>query len=299
MSRFRVSAHTLTRARAAIRLMRLDRPSDLLFLLFASLLANWMAAAGRPPLDELLVFLIGALGARCAAWVFLDLATARSLPDAPESHVAQGRIAPEAALRLFGLSGLIGFVSAVYLHRYAVIAAPFVMLLTMLFPWARMRSFVGSLLLPAAIATLAPMAWLAQGNLPDKSAGLLFIAVLLWAVAFIYMDESRRRRELARNRVRSLALLGADIMPLVTGLLMAGALLAAVLAGRQAGLGPLYELGWLGAAAVVVYQVAVLLRGSAGAMKRAYDANVWFGFALWIGAVAHYVCMLTSKNGTV
>ncbi|WP_303902806.1 UbiA family prenyltransferase [Thiohalomonas denitrificans] len=279
-----------------IRITRLHEPWDLGFLVAAGLSANWMAAGGVPPGDTLFAFLLGALAMRCGAWVFCDFADARFFDGSPESLVARGTFDMQTAVRLFTVLCAIAFASAIYLGRHVVMFSPLAWGLLIAYPYARQHTFLSSLVLALATALAVPIAWLANGETPGPIAWLLFVFVLMWSSAFLLLYALPRRDQEYRLGARSLVNLVGDGAPLVVGLLQAGALAAAALAGQRASLGPLFEFGWLAAAMVAIYQLILLVRARHGDAERAYQSNLWLGLAIFGGIAAHYVCLLT-KSG--
>ncbi len=276
-----------------LRITRLREPWDLGFLLAAGLSANWMAAEGIPPGGTLFAYLLGAFAIRCAAWVFFDLADARFFSRSPESLVARGTVGMQTALRLFALLCFIAFATAVYLGRYVMLFSPLVWVLLVIYPYSRRHTFLSPIVLALGMAWAVPLAWLANGRAPEAIAWLLFVFVLMWSTAFLTLYALPRRYQERRVGARSLVNLVGDGAPLVIGLLQGGALAAAALAGQRASLGPLFEFGWLAAAAVAVYQLILLIRGRRGDPERAYRSNLWLGLALFGGIAAHYVCLVT------
>ena len=63
--------------RAAFQLMRLDRPIGILLLLWPTLVALWVAAAGWPDPKILVIFVLGVIIMRSAGCVVNDLADQR------------------------------------------------------------------------------------------------------------------------------------------------------------------------------------------------------------------------------
>ncbi len=287
----RLSPALQERGVAALRLMRLDRPRDLALLLFLGLLANWVATGGHLAAG-VLPFLLVVVALRCAAWVFLDLGTERFLPRAAplldELHAVDTHDALRIAVSLCGF----GFLALLLIDPLTLFAFPLVLGLILAFPYARGRTYLSTLLPAIAIAAIVPMAWLANGQLPGKVGWLLYLMGLFWSLGFLLIAEASVREKLYHHGIHSLSLLASDLLPLWIGVLLAAALSAAAMAGRLAEFGPLFELGWLGAAVAAAYQLIVLARARSDAFARAYHANLWFAFSLWIGTVSHYLCAL-------
>src|SRR5512141_1638738 len=94
------------------RLMRLDKPIGTLLLLWPTLSALWLAAAGAPRLSLVLIFVVGTLVMRSAGCALNDWADRdfdAHVARTAQRPLAAGLIAPWEALVVAAIGGLIAF----------------------------------------------------------------------------------------------------------------------------------------------------------------------------------------------
>ena len=94
------------------RLIRLDKPIGTLLLLWPTLWAVWLASAGRPRLDILLIFVVGTLLMRSAGCALNDYADRHYDPHVERTRarpLATGEIQPHEALVVAALLAAAAF----------------------------------------------------------------------------------------------------------------------------------------------------------------------------------------------
>src|SRR6478736_9229392 len=100
-------SHRLARrATEYARLMRLDKPIGTWLLLWPALWALWVAGAGRPEPQVLIVFVVGVVVMRAAGCVVNDFADRDIDPHVRRTRdrpLAARRVAPSEALWFFAL----------------------------------------------------------------------------------------------------------------------------------------------------------------------------------------------------
>lgn len=274
-----------------VRLSRLDTPADLVLLLLPMLAATWLASAGKPKIGALLLVLLAATALRCFAHVFNDFIEKRLFRIAPESLVAAGKIGQQEArntlIALISLSALLLLPLGLPTYYFAPVA----LAVAVAYPYVKHHSFLTQPLMGFGFAWGVPMAWVAQGSLPDKSGWLLFVAILFWASAFTTLYAIPRRAVEARLGIGSLALLFGDASRYIVAALQLGALIAFWLSARQAQLGIFPDLALFTALGLFVHQQYLLKNSDdkSGPMK-AYYNNIWVGIALFCGYAFHFLC---------
>ena len=273
------------------RLMRLDRPIGIWLLLWPTLWALWLAAAGLPDLPILVVFVLGVVVMRSAGCVINDFADRRIDPHVArtrERPLAAGRVSSREALALFGLLMAIALVLVLFLNRLAILLALGGAVLATLYPFTKRYTHLPQVVLGAAFAWAVPMAFAAQAGEVPRLAWLLFTATLLWTTAYDTMYAMVDREDDLRIGVRSTAILFGDMDRLAIAILQGLVLFAMVLVGDAAGLGPWYHLGLLGAAALAGYEQFLIRGREPSACFRAFLNNHWFGAAIFAGLALDY-----------
>src|SRR5215831_6491081 len=105
-------AFVIRRINAYERLLRLDKPIGALLLLWPTLWALWLASHGWPPLDVLVIFVLGTFVMRSAGCAINDFADRNFDPHVERTRarpLAAREIEPREALALAGVLALSAF----------------------------------------------------------------------------------------------------------------------------------------------------------------------------------------------
>ena len=279
------------RLREYALLMRLDRPIGSLLLLWPALWALWIAAQGAPDPRILLIFVVGVVLMRSAGCVINDYADRDIDPRVARTRdrpLAAGRVAPREALGLFLALCLGAFALVLLLNPLTVMLSVAGFALAATYPFHKRFSPLPQVHLGLAFGWAVPMAFAALQNGVPPLAWLLMGAALLWAVAYDTMYAMVDREDDLRAGVKSTAILfGAHDRALI-GVFQILTLLALLLAGRHAGLGPAYHAGLVVAGGLALHQQR-LIRGRAPARCfRAFLNNNWFGGSVFGGIALDY-----------
>jgi 4-hydroxybenzoate polyprenyltransferase len=142
--------------------------------------------------------------------------------------------------------------------------------------------------LGAAFSWGMPMAFTAEtGSLPPE-AWLLFIANLLWTVAYDTYYAMADREDDLKIGVKSTAILFGDADRLIIAILQGLTLLCLLLAGSRFELGLPFHLGLLVAAGCFLWEYRATRNRKPMACFNAFLHNHWAGLAIFIGLVADY-----------
>jgi len=276
---------------AYARLMRLHRPIGTLLLLWPTLWALWLAAAGIPDLGVLTVFVLGTLLMRSAGCVINDYADRHfdgHVQRTRDRPLATGEVEPRRALALFGV--LVLAAGALVLTQNALtIQLAFVAVgLAAVYPFMKRHTHLPQVWLGAAFAWSVPMGFAAQTGGVPPLAWLLLSAVVLWVLVYDTQYAMVDREDDLRIGIRSTAILFDDADRLIIGILQVLLLVNLWLVGRQAGLGTPYHLGLGAAAALAAYQQWLIRARAPAGCFRAFLNNNWFGLAVFAGIAASY-----------
>ena len=119
-------------------------------------------------------------------------------------------------------------------------------------------------------------------------AWLLYIANLLWTVAYDTYYAMADREDDLKIGVKSTAILFGDADRLIIATLQGLALLCLLLAGARFELGLYFHLGLLVAAACFAWEFHVTRRREPLVCFNAFLHNHWAGLAIFIGIVLDY-----------
>jgi len=273
-------------------LMRLHRPIGIFLLLWPTLWSLWIASEGSPRPLVLFVFVAGVVLMRSAGCVINDFADRNIDPHVARTRdrpIAAGRVHPLEALALFGVLCLAGFLLVLLMNRLTILLSLVAVALAAVYPFLKRHTYLPQVYLGMAFGWAVPMAWAAQTGGLSNIAWLLFIATVLWAVAYDTMYAMVDREEDLRIGVKSTAILFADADRAIIGGVQATVLLVLVIVGNKAGLSGFYWLGLAVAAGLAAWQQYLIRNREPSQCFAAFLNNNWFGAAVFGGILAHYL----------
>jgi 4-hydroxybenzoate polyprenyltransferase len=279
------------RINAYERLVRLDKPVGALLLLWPTLWAVWIASAGYPRYDVVVIFVAGTFLMRSAGCAFNDWAD-RSF----DAHVertrdrplARGEIRPAEALAVGALLALTAFCFVLYLNRLAILLSFAALAIAVTYPFLKRFFFMPQLGLGIAFGFGIPMAYGAiRGSLPWECWALLAANV---CYAFAYDTEyamvDREDDRKIGMRTSAIALGRFDVAAVMAS--YAGMLAILAWIGIALRLGWPYYAG-LGAAATIMLWHYNLIRGrSREGCFKAFRYNNWVGAAIFAGVALNF-----------
>lgn len=291
LERWEHSGRVRDRLQQYVLLTRINRPIGALLLLWPTLWALWVAAAGVPRLPVLIVFVLGVFLMRSAGCVINDYADRRVDPHVRRTNdrpIAAGRVAPAEALKLFVVLCLLAFALVLLMNTLTIALSLVAVVLAAVYPFMKRYTYLPQVVLGAAFGWAVPMAFAAQtGSLPQV-AWVIFVANVLWATAYDTIYAMVDRDDDLRIGVKSTAILFGDMDRIMIAMLQALVLLALVLVGQERELGLWYYLGLAVAAAFAGYeQYLIRDRGRAHCFQ-AFLHNNWFGAAVFVGLALDY-----------
>lgn len=274
-----------------IALMRLDRPIGILLLMWPTLWAVWIAADGMPSLRILFVFITGVILTRSAGCIVNDFAD-RNLDGHVERTrarpLATGRITSREALALAAVMGVLCFCLVLLTNLYTIALSVIALLLACLYPFMKRYTYFPQFVLGAAFAWSIPMAFAATRESIPAYSWLIYLATLLWTMAYDTLYAMVDREDDLKVGIRSTAILFGDADLLMIGLLEAMTLLALVFLGTQLDMTLWYYLGLMAACLLWGWQHWQTRRRDRDACFRAFLHNHWVGAAIFVGIFLHY-----------
>jgi 4-hydroxybenzoate polyprenyltransferase len=274
------------------KLMRLDRPIGIWLLLWPTLWALWLAGEGHPDPGLFVIFVLGVVVMRSAGCVLNDYADRNIDPYVERTRnrpIASGAVRPLEALTLFAALSFVAVGLATMLNRPAQLLAAVAAALTIAYPFFKRFVSIPQFILGAAFGWAAPMAFAAQTGATPQLAWLVFGAALVWAVIYDTFYAMVDREDDRKVGVKSTALLFGDMDLFVIAGLQLVMILALVLIGIRAELGPWYYGSVAAAAGLMVYHLWLARdRDPIGCFK-AFLHNRYIGMVIFIGIALHYV----------
>lgn len=269
-----------------LALIRFHRPIGTLLVLWPTLWALWLAAAGLPPLDLLLIFSLGAFLTRSAGCIINDIAdrnfdghVARTV-DRP---LATGQLSVKEALWLcLGLT-LLAFVLVLFTNGLTILLSFGAVILAACYPFLKRFTHWPQLALGAAFAWSIPMAFAAVQQTLPGTLWWLYFAVLIWTVGYDTFYAMVDRDDDLKVGIKSTAVLFGRHARLITLLLQLIVLAMLWQVGRVFQLSSLYWLALLITAGMFSYQQWLLASGRRDNYFRAFLHNNWVGLVIFLG----------------
>ena len=269
--------------------MRFDRPVGSLLLLWPTLAALWVAAEGLPPPSLIVVFTLGVFIMRAAGCVINDLADRRLDPLVARTRnrpLATGAVSVRGALGLFAGLCFAALALLAWLNAAARWLALAGLAIAMLYPFMKRWTHLPQMVLGVAFSWGIVMAFAAvRGEVP-QTGWLLFVASLLWIVAYDTLYAMVDREDDLKAGIKSTAILFGAADRLMVGVLQVAAWLGFALLGWRCGFGAAYAIGLAVIAALFAYQQVLIRARDRDRCFKAFLNNVWVGFALFAAVVA-------------
>ena len=272
-------------------LMRVHQPIGFMLLLWPILWALWIVGQGRPDEWVFVVFVLGAFLMRSAGCVINDFADRKFDPHVERTRdrpLVTGTVRPEEALLLFAGLSLISLGLVLTMNRLTIILAFIAAALATTYPFMKRHTSLPQFYLGASFGWGVPMAFAAQLGEVPRIGWLIFIAAVLWAVAYDTMYAMVDREDDERLGIRSTAILFADADRFIVGIIQLMLLFCLYLVGRSANLGLWYGIGLVTAACLALYQQFLIRDRDKDKCFKAFMNNNYFGAAVFVGILLDY-----------
>jgi 4-hydroxybenzoate polyprenyltransferase len=273
------------------QLMRLDKPIGTLLLLWPTLWAVWIAAAGAPHWLVVGIFALGTLLMRSAGCVINDMWDARF-----DAHVARtrdrplaaGQVSRREALMLVAMLLLMAFALVLAFNGLTIALSVVALALAATYPLAKRFLAVPQAYLGIAFGFGIPMAFAAQLDALPPAAWWLLAANVFWAIGYDTEYAMVDRDDDVKIGIRTAAItLGRyDVVGVMVCYGATLALLAYV--GVRERVAWPYYAGLAVAAAMMGYHYLLIRGRSRAGCFRAFLHNNWVGAAVFAGIVAAY-----------
>jgi 4-hydroxybenzoate polyprenyltransferase len=281
------------KARGYAQLTRLDRPIGIWLLLWPVLWALWLSSGGRPDPHVFVVFVLGVVltrSAGCAMNDFADRNFDRHVARTRNRPLVTGQVDPVEALALCAGLGLIALGFAMTLNRLTQLMTLIGAGLVVTYPFMKRFFPIPQFYLGVAFTWSVPMAFAAHtGTIPPRLAWVLFLAGLLWTMAYDTMYAMADREDDRKLGINSSAILFGDADRFIVGVLQLMSLLALWLAGHELKLGLWYGIGLAGAALFALYEQLLIRERKPEQCVRAFLNNNYFGMSVFIGIALEYL----------
>jgi len=282
----------VTKWQAIKQITRMNKPIGTYLLLWPTYWALWIASDGFPSLHLLMVFSLGVFIMRSAGCVINDYADRHidgQVKRTAERPLVSGAMSSTEALNLFGflIGGAIVLVSS--LSYYTISLAVVALLLAASYPFMKRYTHLPQVVLGAAFSWGMIMAFAqAFGEIPTV-AWLLFIANILWTVAYDTMYAMVDRDDDLKIGVKSTAILFGKSDKRIVGFLQLLTLALLFTVGEILAFGWPYQLSLVLSAGLFCYQQMLIASRDRQACFQAFLNNHWVGLIIFVGIFIEYL----------
>lgn len=281
-----------SRLRSYAQLTRLDRPIGIWLLLWPALWALWLSSEGRPDPHVFIVFVLGVILTRSAGCAMNDFADRNF-----DAHVARtrdrplvtGQVDPIEAVALCAGLGLIALGLTMTLNRLTQLLTLGGAVLVLTYPFMKRFFPLPQFYLGIAFTWSVPMAFAAQTNAVPRLAWVVFLAGLLWTMAYDTMYAMADRADDRKLGIRSSAILFGDADRFIVGIMQLMSIFALWLAGHELKLGSWYGLGLAFATIFALHEQLLIRQRKPEQCVRAFLNNNYFGMSVFIGIALEYL----------
>ncbi len=274
-----------------VALTRLNRPIGIYLLMWPMLWALWFAAKGIPRLDVLLIFILGTVLTRSAGCAINDYADRNF-----DAHVARtrtrplatGALSPRDALLSTAVLLAIAFLLVLLTNPLTIQLSLGAAALAIAYPFAKRFTHWPQVVLGAAFGFAVPMAYAAQTNAVPAQAWWLYLAAIVWALAYDTLYAMADREDDLKIGIKSTAILFGRHDLLIVAVLQLVVLMLLCIIGWQDGRGIVFFLSLLGALGFVGYQLWIARERNPARCVQAFLNNNWLGMTVFAGLVLDF-----------
>jgi 4-hydroxybenzoate polyprenyltransferase len=273
------------------KLTRLDKPIGTLLLLWPTLWALWIAAAGRPGWMLVWIFCLGTLLMRSAGCVMNDLADRNfdaHVKRTRDRPIAAGLVGVKEALVLAAVLTAAAFALVLALNRFTLLLSVAALALAATYPFTKRFLSVPQAYLGVAFGFGIPMAFAAQSNsLPDLVWWLL-LANVFWAIAYDTEYAMVDRDDDIRIGIKTAAITFGRYDVAAVMLCYAAMLALLVMLGMRLQFGAYYYAGLGAALLIMLYHYTLIRARRREDCFKAFLHNNWVGGVIFAGIAANY-----------
>jgi 4-hydroxybenzoate polyprenyltransferase len=274
------------------RLMRLHKPIGIWLLLWPTMWALWIAGDGRPTELAFVVLVIGTIVARSAGCVINDYADRHfdgHVARTADRPIAAGEVAPSEALVLFVGLMFVALGLVLMLNRLTIVFACAGAAITIVYPFTKRFLVAPQSLLGIAFAWGVPMAFAAERGAVPRVGWLLFLAAVVWGVAYDTQYAMVDRDDDRRVGIKSTAIFLGDMDRAFVAGLQVILLFTLALVGVNVELGVWFYAGLALGAVLAAYQLYLIKQRDREQCFAAFMNNAWFGGCVFAGIALDYL----------
>ncbi len=274
------------------KLVRADKPIGALLLLWPMLWALWVVSAGQPKLSVLVVFIVGTFlmrSAGCAVNDFADRNIDGQVERSKNRPIVTGKVQPREALAVAAVLAVISFMLVLTMNRLTILMSFIGVVLAAIYPFSKRVTHWPQVVLGLAFGWAVPMVCAAQTGTVSMTGWLIYLAAILWALAYDTIYAMVDREDDIRLGVKSTAIWFGKYDVLAVAIVQLGVFAILLAMGIYRNLGVWYYLGLVLAAIVLLWQLKLIRTRLPSQCFRAFLLNNYLGAAVFLGLFFHYL----------
>ena len=271
---------------AYISLMRLNKPIGILLLLWPTYWALFLSANGWPDIDLLVIFTLGVIVMRTAGCIINDYADRnidKHIARTQDRPLTTGEISTKKALLLFSLLIVIAFCLVLLTNTLTVQLSIVAVALATIYPFTKRWTHLPQLVLGAAFGISVPMAFSAQTGLIPYSAGLVFLATIVWTLIYDTLYAMADRDEDLKIGVKSSAILFAKYDQIAITLFQILLIIIFIAIGKTFNLDLIYYFSLIIIMFFMIYHQFLMKKRQKSAYFKAFINNNFIGISAFVG----------------
>jgi len=282
---------SLSNVSAYSRLMRMEKPIGIYLLLWPTMWALWIAAAGFPDWHLLFVFILGVVimrGAGCVINDYADREFDGHVERTKHRPIPAGEASATEALQLFGVLIVSAFLLVLTLDIYTIMLSVGGLLLAASYPFMKRYTHFPQIVLGAAFSWSIPMAFMATSGKLDQIVWLLYLANLIWTLAYDTLYAMVDRDDDLKIGVKSTAIAFGRHDLLAVGLCFAATLALFIYLALLLGWHwPVY-MAIVVTAFMFCQQIWACRHRDRDACFKAFLSNHYVGLVIFVGLAVEY-----------
>ena len=274
------------------RLVRADNPIGALLLMWPMLWTLWIVSAGQPSPLVLVVFVTGTFlmrSAGCAINDYADRHIDGAVDRSKDRPIVSGRVSPKEALLVAAVLAILSFILVLTMNRLTIAMSFIGVVLAAAYPFSKRITYWPQLVLGLAFGWAVPMVNAAQTGTVSGVGWTVFLAAILWALAYDTIYAMVDREDDLKIGVKSTAIRFGrfDVIAVAITLLMVQLLL--VFIGLNLSFGIIYFCGVCAGALVVGRQLWLIKNRDRDRCFQAFRLSNFMGMVVFIGLVLHFL----------
>ncbi len=275
-----------------LQLIRFDKPIGVLLLLWPTITALWIAAAGLPDLDLLVIFVLGTFvmrSAGCAINDYADFNFDGEVLRTRQRPLVSGLLKRQDALKTFLFLSAWGFFLVLLTNVQTILLSLGAVVVVAVYPFMKRYTNLPQVVLGIAFSWGILMAFTAQTESIPPAALLLFVANCLWTVAYDTEYAMVDREDDLKLGIKSTAILFGTADRMMIFILQLMFVMSLLLAARQLQLGGFFYAGLVLAFLLMLYQQLLIRERAPDGCFKAFLNNNLVGAVIFAGVVLHYL----------